>query len=448
LITSSRAASILDDHEEEEDEAQEQEPALRKSTSEDDETKSWQSSKSQLLAAESSDDNSIVASPEKKKSGQTIDSIVGGLTEGVSHYLCSSNVGSLCIDDADVVKVQKHNTSNKIRAAHMRNESETESLQNVARSGNCGSTGGPIAFGSRSLCGPRGDELNDSQPDSSPSANRNESRGAVSNCNGATFLDIVAANISEMLGSSAETLSTDWMSTIRMWSASSRCFDQTRPYTTESKRTLRNRCGHRTAQRVRLQKMWYQWHSRTVGDDGEHGRVCYLSPRNASRLPTQLWTLGITKSMDDSNLWTHFAADDLPIADLYYDSDPEIFRRSRMVDIHPLYRLPVSINTSASFGSVGVGPIPMTPVHARGRGPAFFGSLSASISEETDNPVDFDYFDLRDDVMVKRFLKVSMQKKKKILSISCLSLMIFCGLPRLGTHSGKGRTSLASFCLR
>jgi hypothetical protein len=108
-----------------------------------------------------------VASPEKKKSGQSIDSIVGGLTEGVSHYLCSSDVGYLCIDididDADVVKVQKHNTSNKVRAAHMRNESETESFQNVARSGNCGSTDSPIAFGSRSLCGPRGDERNDSQ---------------------------------------------------------------------------------------------------------------------------------------------------------------------------------------------------------------------------------------------------------------------------------------------
>jgi hypothetical protein len=177
LITSSRAASILDDHEEEEDEAQEQEPALRKSTSEDNETKSWQSSKSQLLAAASSDDNSIVASPEKKKSGQSIDSIVGGLTEGVSHYLCSSDVGYLCIDDADVVKVQKHNTSNKICAAHMQNESKTESFQNVARSGNCGSTGSPIAFGSRSLCGPRGDERNESQAFTSRMQLRRNQRG-------------------------------------------------------------------------------------------------------------------------------------------------------------------------------------------------------------------------------------------------------------------------------
>ena len=178
LITSSQAASILDDHEEEEEEAQEQEPALRKSTSEDDETKLWQSSKSQLLAAApSSNDNSIVASPEKKKSGQSIDSIVGGLTEGVSHYLCSSDVGYLCIDDADVVKVQKHNTSNKIRAAHMRNESKTESFQNVARSGNCWSTGSPIAFGSRSLCGPRGDERNDSQTFTSRMQLRRNQRG-------------------------------------------------------------------------------------------------------------------------------------------------------------------------------------------------------------------------------------------------------------------------------
>jgi hypothetical protein len=447
LITSSRAASILDDQEEEEDEAQEQEPALEKTTSDDDDTKSSQSSKYQLLAAATSNDNSIVESPEKQKSGQTIDSIVGGLTEGVSHYLCSTNVGSLCIDDADVVKVQKQ-TNKSIRAGHIRNESETDSLQKMTSSGNCGSTGGSIAFGSTSLCGPRGDKRNDAQVDTFPTASRKETTGAASACNDLTFLDIrslVAADISEMLGSSAETLSTDWMSTIRMWSASSRCCVQPRSYTTVSKRTLRNRCGHRTAQRGRLQKMWYQWHSRTAGDDGEHRRACNLSPRNTSRLPTQLWTLGVTKSQDDSDLWTDFATDEIPIADLYYDSDPEIFRHSRMADMYPKYRLPVSINTAASFGSVGVGPMPVTPVHARGHGPAFFGSVSASMSEEMDNPVDLDCFDLRDDVAVKLFLKVRMHKKKTIVSISCLSLMNLYGLPPSGTHSGKGHTSLAPF---
>jgi hypothetical protein len=59
------------------------------------------------LAAPSSYANSFVGSPETQPSWQTIGSIVSGLTEGLSHYLFSSNVGSLSIDDADVVKVQK-----------------------------------------------------------------------------------------------------------------------------------------------------------------------------------------------------------------------------------------------------------------------------------------------------------------------------------------------------
>jgi hypothetical protein len=106
--------------------------------------------------------------------------------------------------------------------------------------------------------------------------------------------------------------------------------------------------------------------------------------------------------------------------DLYYDSDPEIFRVTRhspaaaankddYISKKPLrwrrrVSLPEPINTALSVeGSIQREMVrPLTPRHVKGKGaPSFdIGSFDSDVD---------DRFDLLDDTLVKEFIKVSKE---------------------------------------
>jgi len=112
--------------------------------------------------------------------------------------------------------------------------------------------------------------------------------------------------------------------------------------------------------------------------------------------------------MDDSKLSAESTSENSLIDELYYDSDPEVFRHSRMTAAYPTFDdFPACIDTTASYGSAGVGPIPNAPRNAQGQGAPCFNGISYSTSEDMEKNRDFEQFDFRDDVAVEEFLKVS-----------------------------------------
>ena len=392
FITSSRASSILDDQEDEEDEVQEREPELEIITSDDDATHSSFSSKSSTPRK----GNAIVASSDDSRTEKMFNSLVVGLTEGMSNYLCVNSTGSLDNPDSFKHQTQGHST---IQSSDSRNGSDSEeSVQKLFSSGDCGLT---------PLCRSKRSKHADIQSQSFPAAFRKDTTSSCSDLNFQDMRSRVASDVCQLLGSKSPT-TADWMSTIGIWSASSRCCA---PIATSThKRVARNRCSHRTAQKGRMQRLWYQWHSQAQGEADETlRRAADLCPNHGSKtLHANLWTSEITKSMDDSKLSAESTSENSLIDELYYDSDPEVFRHSRMTAAYPAFDdFPACIDTTASYGSAGVGPIPNAPRNAQGQGAPCFNGISYSTSEDMEKNRDFEQFDFRDDVAVEEFLKVS-----------------------------------------
>jgi hypothetical protein len=203
----------------------------------------------------------------------------------------------------------------------------------------------------------------------------------------------VEADLSAVIGSTGAA--AQWVVDLNTWLLGMN--DRSRKATVSSRQVFRNRCGVRTAQAQRLQRLWHNWHS----DTGE-SMAKSSSPRNREGLsassntddvenlnmpPLPIWSISVTRSLDDAE-WAaplltpstpgpkesrksnhaHF----LPSATeavLYYDSDPEVFRQASKTsprgppDSPPLspkskpirrrrqISIPAAIDTSASMVS-------------------------------------------------------------------------------------------------
>ena len=400
LITSSRASSLLDSNEEDDDDLVDQEPSLTNITSEDDDTRSIQSAKSQGEA--SWNGNTIVLNSGESRTGNTLDTMVFGLSEDVSNYLCSTSVGSQ--DYTDAIKVEQNQVKRTIRwEGHSRDDSDTESCQRMITSGHCGWT---------TLCGSKKNGHFGRESTHLSATFEKDSTSSGAHCSDLTFLDfrkLIKSETSHFLGSQL-SLKTDWMSIIRIWSTSSRCcVPQTRPPSNDHKRSIKNRCFNRTAQTGRMQQLWYQWHSRTLCKSTETPRrAAGLSPKNTSIKSSASWmNLDITKSQDDASICRESITQPQSIADLYYDSDPEVFRHSKVRSVYQTTdRLPSPIDTKASYGKPEEGFLPPVPMNGKGRRASNFNGFSYSMSGDNDTPAHFEYVDLGDENAVKESLKV------------------------------------------
>ena len=173
-----------------------------------------------------------------------------------------------------------------------------------------------------------------------------------------------------------------------------------------------------------MQQLWCQWHSQAQGKITETPRrAAGLSPINASAKSLASWLiLDVTKSQDDASLWTESIIQQHSIVDLYYDSDPEVFRHSKVRSVYPnTHRLPFSIDTTASYEKPEQGHQPPAPMNGQGRGAPTFDGFSYSMSDDNDTSAHFECVDLGDDKAVKEFLKVCRGFCKKQIS-QCILL--------------------------
>ena len=415
LITSSRASSILDSNDEDDDDLVEQEPSLKNILSDDDGTRSTQSTKSQGEAFRNG--NTTILNSGKFRTGKTVDTMVFGFSEDVSNCFCPTSVGTL--DYADVIKMERSQVKQTIRReGHSRDDSDTESFQRMISSGHCSWT---------TLCRSKGSGHLGCQSKHFSDTFGKDSTSSTAHCSDLTFLDFrtqIASDTSHFLGPQL-TMKIDWMSIIRIWSTPSRCcVPQTRPPSTVNKRLIQNRCVNRTSQTSHMQQLWCQWHSQAQGKITETPRrAAGLSPINASAKSLASWLiLDVTKSQDDASLWTESIIQQHSIVDLYYDSDPEVFRHSKVRSVYPnTHRLPFSIDTTASYEKPEQGHQPPAPMNGQGRGAPTFDGFSYSMSDDNDTSAHFECVDLGDDKAVKEFLKVCRGFCKKQIS-QCILL--------------------------
>lgn len=261
------------------------------------------------------------------------------------------------------------------------------------------------------------------------------------------FQQLVATDIIDVLGSSTGVAS-DWFATLGEWLVPTSQESQQLP-----RRVFRNRCSVRKAQSHRLKELWYKWHSNASDDassrlgsqPSDSGDPIKMNPNMP---PFRLWSLAVTKSLDDAELVAPLTAvhgvpdsqsfnHDLtkppvkevqmfpsnkkpkqraptPPVDLYYDSDPEIFRitqhspaaasnKDDYMSKKPLrwrrrITIPTAIDTTLSVENKEI-VRPLTPKYVKGKGaPSFdIGSFDSDVDER---------FDLLDDTLVKEFIKV------------------------------------------
>jgi hypothetical protein len=424
---SSTAASLLDDNDEEEEEGLE-EPELLP-----------------ISLEEIISDGSLKALPENSADGSNATMV--RLTEGMTEMLCPTS-----LKGAEAV------IAVNLRTHHKRMRSETDVLQKSLASG-CGSgafcivpkyAGLTKEASEKNLADclsmvERIDTLRISPEgslDEAPSTlERTDTlkKNGMPHCTDFNLLDVrdvVAVDILAILGSSTGVAS-DWFKTLGSWII---------PTSREShhlpRRVFRNRCSVRTAQAHRLKELWYKWHSN--GSDDSSSKLGPLNSKNPNAPPFRVWSLAVTKSLDDAELLApvtsvpavpgprSFKHDDAPVkqvqffssrtakqpresspADLYYDSDPEIFRVARnwpssasnkddYINKKPLrfrrrISIPSPINTAASMGSHDVGA-PLSPKRVKGKRAPSFDAVSTFDSE--------DRFDFHDDALVKDFIKV------------------------------------------
>lgn len=443
---SSTAASLLDNHDEEEEDGLEEPDLL--SVSIESATDSSEKFNAQNVAP------GLSAIDQSNPESATVSSVVrlteGMLTEGMTGMLCSV----------------------PLNGNHRRIDSETEVLQKDLSVGHCGTA--PFCMPSKETPPPfstremgksvnesltmldRIDTLNDlsdSVVDESESTlGRSDTlkKTEPMSCADVNLIDLqklVATDIIDVLGSSTGVAS-DWFATLGAWLVPSSHEAQQRP-----RRVFRNRCSVRKAQSHRLKELWYKWHSNGSEDSGSRlgsdlsGSNNPMKP-NPNMPPFRLWSLAVTKSLDDAELVAPLTSvpgiplsqssentaiappvkevklfssktskqrAPTPPVDLYYDSDPEIFRVTRRspaaasnkddyMGKKPLrwrrrVSIPMPINTSLSVDNKEI-VRPLTPKHVKGKGaPSFdIGSFDSDVD---------DRFDLLDDSLVKEFIKVS-----------------------------------------
>jgi hypothetical protein len=435
-ILSSRAASLLDEQEEEEEE-QFGGPSLEIIT--DDETSISTSNSgmplspstpqlqgpASLLFAETcaprqTETSALVLSPVKEDN-PGIDTLVR-FTEGVSNYLCPVSVDASTDTDARKVQVQTNKT---IQSAHSRTFSDTEDVQRFVSSGSCG-TASPLC-GRKNSSSPK---LYDSQTDLTAAGGGLttplQTNAACTDLSLQDMRRLVAADISRLLGST--TGSTKWLFSLRDWLTAPLTWKASNSTGSSYRMPVpRNRCGLRSAQANRMHHLWFQWHPGQDQDTREEQqqprRAAHLiSPQHATVSPRPThWSLSSIKSMEDIDD-TSEMREGPPISELYYDSDPEVFRHTRLAASNARIRqvkqrqasfvLPSPIDTAASFAN-GFGLPPVVPRNSQGKSPPSFDqsfSQSRSLDEADPNErgkVDINKFDLRDDEMVAEFLKVS-----------------------------------------
>lgn len=456
---SSTAASLLDNHDEDEEDGTDEPDLLSVSI----ESASDSSGQSRVKMPPGAVDKAIGPTLAED---DAVSSVVR-LTEGMTGMLCSAS-----LEGADTV-VAMNLTSN-----HRRIDSETEVFQkSLASTGNCGASP-PFCMPSKETAGDSTRDMEttfnesltmferiDSVNNFSESAleetestlNRSDTlrKNEPMNCAEFNLYDLqtlVATDIIGVLGSSTGVAAA-WFATLSDWLVPSNHESQQLP-----RRVFRNRCSVRKAQSHRLKELWYKWHSN--GSDDSSSRIgtnqseCSDPMKsNPNMPPFRLWSLAVTKSLDDAELvapltsingapLSHSFDRDrgrsplkeaklfssgkapkqqrapTPPVDLYYDSDPEIFRVTRhspaaaankddYITKKPLrwrrrVSLPTPINTSLSVdGSIHREMVrPLTPRHVKGKGAPSFDI--GSFDSDAD-----DRFDLLDDTLVKEFIKVS-----------------------------------------
>lgn len=448
---SSTAASLLDNNDEEEEEGFDEPDLLSVSI------ESITDSSGESRAKKQANDLKNAIEPMIQAESATVSSVVR-LTEGMTGMLCSAS-----LEGADTV------VAVKLQGNHRRGDSETEVLQKSLGVGHCGTA--PFCMDPKQTKGPtkdremplhdsltmfdRIDSLNNVSElvlDESDSALRRSDtlrKNDPVNCAEFNLLDLqqlVATDIMNVLGSSTG-VATEWFATLGAWLVPSGGDSQQRP-----RRVFRNRCSVRKAQSHRLKELWYKWHSNGSDDSSSKlgnpsGSSDPLNP-NPNMPPFRLWSLAVTKSLDDADLLAPFTSvpgaprsqsfnhdtvippmkevqifpsekskqrTPTPPVDLYYDSDPEIFRVNRRsaaavsnkddyISKKPLrwrrrISLPTPINTTLSVDGRDI-VRPLTPKYDMGKGAPSFDIASF------DSNVD-DRFDLLNDTSVKDFVSVS-----------------------------------------
>lgn len=432
---SSTAASLLDSHEEEEEEGLEEPDLLSISVEES----SSDYSQRALPKGNAGGSNAIYT-----EYGTTALSMVR-LTEGMTDLLCPTSLAGA--EAVVAVNLKTH---------HKRTRSETDVLQKNLASG-CGSaafcmspkeagftkeTSEKDVIGSLSMI-ERLDTLKispeETLDDDHSTLEKTDTlkKNDTAHCTDFNLLDlreVVAVDIMDILGSSTG-VAAEWFKTLGSWLT---------PTSREShhlpRRVFRNRCSVRTAQEHRLNELWYKWHS--IGSDDSSSK---LQSKNPNMPPFRVWSLAVTKSLDDAELLAPMITspavagslslnleDKMPVkqvqyftswtsrqprvtspVDLYYDSDPEIFRAARHSPSaasnkddymkKPLRHrrritIPSPIDTSVSMGSKDV-DVPSTPKHMKSGAAHSFDAVSTFDSAD-------DRFDFHDDALVRDFIKV------------------------------------------
>ena len=408
-LLSSRASSLLDKQEEDEEEASD-DPGLQVIIEE--ENNSFHS------ANESPKSNAVQSSSSGAKQEQP-QSPLAIITEGMTTYLCPGEIE----DDAETVKAQ---TGATLHRKHRRSVSETDSLQQLTSGGPCGST--PFCGTDMRITEGGTDHAGVSDP---------------RNCTDLSLQDlrqVVAMDVSAVLGSTSGTADL-WFTSLHSWMNSNGLSRND-----DLRRLLRNGCGRRRIQNQKLLHVWYQWHSL---NSHEQQNFDTHNPHTSSR---PVWGLS-AKSFEASS--TNVLDD---VSDLCYDSDPEVFRRTRALHQAKRTTKPplVAIDTQASFSTTEAGPLPAAPRHIHGRGgaPSFDTPMTESFETQfsgdsyenaaaKEKKVEVVGFDLHDDETVKAFAKVRVLLfLLERMNRSRFSNKSFVGCT--GTHNGQDYVCVAS----
>jgi hypothetical protein len=389
--SSTKASSLLDDQEEDDEDAGTVEPELRAITEVDENS-------TQTLSTDSSgcDDNKDLFGKEytseeepEKVSGSPLARFSENIS-GMVTYLCSA---ALSTED---ILLQTNTTFSK--TAHVRNVSETDSLQLLTSSGPCGSAS---LFNSSNTTEQNLNYRNNSQESPPPPPSDPSSQVQCSDLNIQDLRQLLISDISMLLGSPQG--GTCVCSNVQGWLA-----EQQEPHATSTgRRGARNRCALPSGQSRRVKQLWYKWHG---------------CPDTQDPATIAARTTGMIRSFDDIGVDNNTGCSPpVDVVDCYYDSDPDTFTSSQRNATGQ--QRPGAIETDASFGSTGHGTVPTTPrASNHSRFPSFdtrsepSRSLEADSFETVPSRDDVNGFDLWDDQRVKDFVKVSQIKPRSTRS--------------------------------
>lgn len=347
------------------------------------------------------------------------------ITEGVSNLLCPSLVAckqAPChtrnSSEADSVMIFTASPSYRPRSS-----SEAESVENYTASTVCAPT---TLFCSKK----EGLQSQQSQTSLTAAGEIPITSAACADLDLEELRQQLEIDFSVLLGSTTGA-ADEWLTSLRAWLVPSS--DLSRKTASSSRRIIRNRCGLRAEQAQRLQYLWNSWHSDTeeaVRALPRDNITEAQKTQNVNMPPLPLWSLAVTKSLDDADWATlaptannvgashHHSWKQSAIrtnlgsldSDLYYDSDPEIFRQAtsspKVSTSEPLQHathkpirhrrqidLPNPIQTVVSVGS-GVIECPPTPRNSSQKGAPSFDERETT-----------GQFDVRNEEVVQDFLK-------------------------------------------